>query len=118
MFHQSSQFYVPLGQVQHEVTAGAALGEGSDAEPAGLAVAAGAAVAGDSIANDFAAGRGLVKLRGIGQVADDGDSGNGARGGGAKGASSVGRDAGSAAEEEGRHGCGFERNVRIRLAMG
>jgi hypothetical protein len=107
-----------LGQVQHKVTAGAGLGEGGDAEPAGLAVAAGATVAGDGVANDFATSRGLMKLRSIGEVTDDGDSGDVARGGGAEGAGSVGRDTGSTAEEERRHVLRLEERSPISVGDG
>lgn len=94
--------YIPLGQAQQEVTA-RPLHKGSDAEPARLAVVLGAAVAGDGVADELAAGGGLVHLGGVGQVADDVDPGNGARGGGGEGAGGAGRDVGGAAEEEGRH---------------
>lgn len=93
---------VPAGKAEHEVTAGA-LSKGSDAEPAGLAVLLGAAVAGDSISDNFAAGGGLVELRGVGEVADDGDLSNGSGRGGAEGAGGGGRCDGSTTEEERRH---------------
>lgn len=92
--------YLPLGESE-EVIATAALKESRNAEPAGLAVIAGSAVAGDGVLDDLAAAAGGDDLGGISKVADDGHAGNGARGGGAEGA---GGAKGRAAEHEGRHG--------------
>ena len=78
--------YAPLGQV-HEVVAAGTLREAGDLEPAGLAVIAGSAVAGDSVSDDLATGAGRVQLRRVGEVTNDGDLGQRARRGGAESAS-------------------------------
>jgi hypothetical protein len=92
-----------LGQTKQVVARGA-FAEAGNAEPAGLTVVPGPAVAGDGIAHELAAGAGLVQLGGVGEVANDGHPGDGPGGGGAERASSAGRDGGRAAEEHrGRH---------------
>ena len=94
---------IPLGQTKQVVARGA-FAEAGNAEPAGLTVVPGPAVAGDGIAHELAAGAGLVQLGGVGEVANDGHPGDGPGGGGAERASSAGRDGGRAAEEHrGRH---------------
>lgn len=100
---KSDGVYLPLGKSE-EVVAATALEESSDAEPAGLAVIAGAAVAGDGVLDDLAAAAGGDNLGGVSEVADDGHAGNGARGGGAEGAGSAKGGGSGAAEHEGGHG--------------
>lgn len=105
---------VPLGQGQEKVLAGP-LDEAGDAEPRGLAVVLGARVAGDGVLDNLAAGLGGDDLGGVGEVANDGDAGNGARRRGAEGAGGRGHG-GGATEEHGRHGCGcwwFWSNVGV-----
>ena len=101
----SSEVIVPFRKV-HEVVALRALGEASDSEPTGLAVVSGAAVAGDSVAEDLATSAGGVNLGGVGKITDDGDLGQRSRGGGAEGPGSRGRGDSGAAEDGGeRHVC-------------
>lgn len=95
-----------LRQVHKEVS-GRALGEAGDAEPAGLAVLAGAVVAGDGVADDLAVVAGGVELGRVREVANNGDAGDGARRRGAEGAGGGGLAEGGAAEEGGgRHSSG------------
>lgn len=99
------QVIVPFRKV-HEIIALRALGEASDSEPTGLAVVPGAAVAGHSVAEDFATGTGGVNLGGVGEITNDGDLGQRSRGGGAKGPGSRDRGDSGAAEDGGeRHVC-------------
>ncbi|KAI9166738.1 Glutathione synthetase large chain [Paramyrothecium foliicola] len=98
----------PLGQAQQVVAASGLGDEVGDAEPAGLAVVAGARVAGDGVADELAAVGAGVQLWGVGQVADDGHAGEGARRRGAEGTGRSG--GGGATEESGRH-CGGYRWV-------
>lgn len=92
---------IPLGQAQQEV-ARRALGEGGDSEPAGLSVGGGTAVAGDGVADHLATVVGAANLGRVGQVADNGDAGEGSWGRGAEGAG-AGRGKGGAAEDVERH---------------
>jgi hypothetical protein len=103
--------FSPLGQAEHEVAAGA-FSKAGDTEPAGLAVVLGTGVAGDGVADDVAPATGLLQLRGVGEVANDGDLGDGARRRGAEGAGGSGRGEGGAAGDERRHG------VRMDEALG
>lgn len=91
----------PLGQAQQKVLS-RALSKARNAEPARLAVILGPAVASDCVLEDIAAAAGRLQLRSVGEVANDGDAGEGARRGGAECAG--GDDGGGgAAEEERRH---------------
>lgn len=89
-----------LGQAEEEVAA-RALCEARDAEPARLAVVLGPAVAGDGVLEDLAAAARGLQLGRVGEVADDGDTRDGARRRGGEGAAGRG-GAGRAAEEERR----------------
>lgn len=108
VFHLSQQ-NIPFGQTQQKVPA-RTVHKARHAEPAGRAVVLCPAVARDGVPHVLlgvllvAADLGLGR---IGQVADDGDAGDGARRGGAEcaGSSSGG---GGAAEKKRRHCEGFE----------
>lgn len=93
---------VPLGEAHEEVLAGT-LSEAGNAEPAGLAVVLGTAVASDSVLEDLAARVGGDDLGGVGEVANDADAGDGARSRGAECAGGGRGGASCAAEEHGRH---------------
>lgn len=98
-----------LGQGAEEVAAGSFGLEAGDAEPAGGAVVAAAAVASDGVAKDLAACAGGDELRRVSQVADDGDLGDVAARRGAEGAGSgpSGADGGA---KQGRHGDGIDQS--------
>jgi hypothetical protein len=66
----------PLGQASQEVPSRTIRLEAGHTEPAGLAVILGAAVAGHSVLEDLVAGAGSLQLRGVCEVADNGDSRN------------------------------------------
>lgn len=97
--------YIPLGQGQEKVLAGT-LSKASDAKPRGLAVVAGARVAGNGVLDDLAARVGGHELGRVGEVADDGDAGDGARRRGAEGAGGRGHGGGGAADKHRGHCCG------------
>lgn len=99
----------PLGQTLEVVAARALVLKGSDAEPRGLLVLAAARVGRDGVLEDLAAVGGRGQLRGPGQVADDGQLGDGARGRAAEG---------TGGEARGGHGgaAGDERHFFWRLA--
>lgn len=101
---------IPLGQAQQKVLA-RTVHKARHAEPAGLAVLLAPAVARDGVSDVFLGvllGAADLGLGRIGQVADDGDAGDGARGGGAECAGSSSCGGGGAAEKERRHGGGLK----------
>lgn len=67
-----------------------------------MTVIAGTGVASDSVTDELAAGAGRDELGAVGEVANDGDPGDRARGGSAEG---TGTEGGAAHEKRGRH-CG------------
>lgn len=94
----------PLLQVLDEVSPRALRREGRDAEEADFLIAgliAGSAVARDAVADDLAAGAGGNELRGVGEVADEGDLGQWPGWGRAEGApdAGLGADAGDCRAE-------------------
>lgn len=102
MILRGAVVYAPLGQGQKVIAAGA-LSEAGDAEPRGLAVLLRARVAGDSVLDNLATAASRDDLGGVGQVANDGDAGERARGRGAESTSGASRSGGSATEKHGRH---------------
>ena len=95
---------IPLGKV-HEVVSRRTFSEACDLEPAGLAVFARAAVAGDSVADDFTASAGGVDLGSISEVTNNGDLGERSSRGGAESTGSKSRsDGGAAKGGRERHG--------------
>lgn len=100
----NSCHFIPLGKV-HEVVSRRTLSKAGNLEPAGLAVFTRAAVAGDSVADDFTAGAGGVDLGSISEVTNDGDLGERSSRGGAESTGSKSRsDSGAAKGGRERHG--------------
>lgn len=117
MHFQIQSSDIPFGQASQEVPAGALLNESSDSEPAGLAVIAGPAIAGDGIFDYITARAGGFELGRRGQVADQGDLGNIAAGRGAEGTGEARGSSSCAAGEEGHLleiVCGF---VVVRIGL-
>lgn len=94
---------IPLLQALQKIAARAFGLKAGDAEPAGLAVVFGAAVGGDGVPEDLAAGAGGLQLGGVCEIAHDGDLGDGADGRRAECADGARGADGGAASKEGRH---------------